>query len=76
MQILPMATTATRRRVCAREHLDIARRSFDDTTLWRISAYEQLLADGSGSGIARLARTTVLPTSLHAELSQLGQHHQ
>jgi hypothetical protein len=48
-------------------------RDFDDSTLWRISAYERLRAETGNSGFARLNANTVLPTTLVAELSQLRQ---
>ena len=54
----------------------MSRRSFDDTTLWRISAYEQLLDKDADSGFAQLSRATVLPTSLNAELSHLEHRQQ
>jgi len=46
-------------------------RDFDDSTLWRISAYERMRAETGQSGFAGLRRTTVLPTTLNAELSHL-----
>ncbi len=46
-------------------------RDFDDTTLWRISAFERQRAETGHSGFARLNGTTLLPTTLHAELSRL-----
>jgi hypothetical protein len=49
-------------------------RDFDDSTLWRISAYERFRAEAGHSGFARLDGPSVLPTTLHAELSALGQH--
>jgi hypothetical protein len=50
-------------------------RNFDDSTLWRISAYERMRAETGDSGFARLGQSTVLPTTLHAELNQLEQQH-
>lgn len=50
-------------------------RNFDDSTLWRISAYERMRAETGDSGFARLGPGTVLPTTLHAELNQLEQQH-
>jgi hypothetical protein len=50
-------------------------KDFDDSTLWRISAYERFRAEAGQSGFARLNESTVLPTTLHAELSRL-QHQQ
>ncbi len=46
-------------------------RDFDDSTLWRISAYERMRAETGSSGYAVLGRQTTLPTTLMAELSQL-----
>lgn len=48
-------------------------RDFDDTTLWRISAFERMRAETGHSGFAGLRRTTVLPTTLNAELSHLSR---
>ena len=50
-------------------------RNFDDSTLWRISAYERMRSETGDSGFARLGQGTVLPTTLHAELNQLEQQH-
>lgn len=46
-------------------------RDFDDSTLWRISAYERMRAETGSSGFARLGARTVLPTTLNAELAQV-----
>lgn len=46
-------------------------RDFDDSTLWRISAYERMRAERGDSGFVRLDGQTVLPTSLVGELSRL-----
>lgn len=46
-------------------------RDFDDSTLWRISAYERMRAETGHSGFASLSQKSVLPTTLHAELSHL-----
>jgi hypothetical protein len=46
-------------------------RDFDDSTLWRISTYERMRAETGDSGFARLNTSSVLPTTLSAELSQL-----
>jgi hypothetical protein len=46
-------------------------RDFDDSTLWRISAYERMRAETGHSGFASLDQKSVLPTTLHAELSHL-----
>jgi hypothetical protein len=48
-------------------------RDFEDSTLWRISAYERMRAETGDSGFARLDTATVLPSTLAAELSQLQQ---
>lgn len=48
-------------------------RDFDDSTLWRISAYERMRAETGHSGFASLGQRSVLPTTLHAELSHLEQ---
>jgi hypothetical protein len=50
-------------------------RTFDDSTLWRISAYERFRAESGHSGFARLNDSTVLPTTLAAELSALEVSH-
>lgn len=46
-------------------------RDFDDSTLWRISAYERFRAESGHSGFAALADNSVLPSTLTAELSVL-----
>lgn len=46
-------------------------RDFDDSTLWRISAFERMRAELGHSGFAALGPQTVLPTTLHAELVHL-----
>jgi hypothetical protein len=46
-------------------------RDFDDSTLWRISAYERMRAETGDSGFARLNDKSSLSTTLRAELSQL-----
>jgi hypothetical protein len=46
-------------------------RDFDDSTLWRISAYERMRAETGDSGFARLNGASTLPQTLAAELSQL-----
>ena len=48
-----------------------APKDFNDSTLWRISAYERFQAETAHSGFARLAGNTVLPTTLNAELLHL-----
>ena len=47
-------------------------RDFDDTTLWRVSAFERVQQETGTSGFARLDRRTVLPTTLLADLRRLG----
>lgn len=46
-------------------------RDFEDSTLWRISAYERMRNEGNESGFAREERTTVLPSTLLADLDRL-----
>ena len=46
-------------------------REFDDTTLWRISAFERMQSETGGSGFAQLGPRTALPSTLRAELSQI-----
>lgn len=46
-------------------------RSFDDSSLWRVSAFERFERDTGSSGYARLDGPTVLPTTLVADL----RHH-
>ncbi len=48
-------------------------RDFDDSTLWRISAYERMRAETGDSGFARLQGQSVLATTLLTELAQLRQ---
>jgi hypothetical protein len=48
-------------------------RTFDDTTLWRVSAYERWHEQTGTSGFASLDEATVLPTTLTAELTQLQE---
>ncbi len=50
-------------------------RSFDDTTLWRVSAYERWREETGTSGFASLGPSTVLPTTLNAELTLLQRKH-
>lgn len=47
--------------------------SFDDSTLWRISAYERFRAETGHSGYAALKGRSVLPTTLAGELSALAR---
>ena len=46
-------------------------RDFEDSTLWRVSAFERQLRETGTSGFARLSGATVLPTTLVAELERL-----
>ena len=44
---------------------------FEDSTLWRISAYERMRLERSSSAFAQLGENTVLPTTMLADLRQL-----
>ncbi len=46
-------------------------RNFEESTLWQLSEYERVRMQTGGSGLARLDRTTLLPTTLLAELRRL-----
>jgi hypothetical protein len=46
-------------------------RDFEDSTLWRISAYERMRLERSSSVFAQLGENTVLPTTLLADLRHL-----
>jgi hypothetical protein len=46
-------------------------RDFEDSTLWRISAFERIRQQTGSSGFARLTGPTLLPTTLLAELRRL-----
>jgi len=47
-------------------------RDFDDSTLWRISAFERMRVQTGNSGFAALeGRATVLPTTLLADLGRI-----
>jgi hypothetical protein len=46
-------------------------RDFDDSTLWRISAYERMRSETGESGFARLNAPTSLPATLVSELAHL-----
>ena len=50
-------------------------RDFDDSTLWRISAYERFRAQNGHSGFASLDGNAVLPTTLASELTSLEKKH-
>src|SRR4051794_3147831 len=46
-------------------------RDFEDSTLWRISAFERARRETGSSGFSRLAGPTVLSTTLLADLRRL-----
>ncbi len=46
-------------------------RDFEDSTLWRVSAYERARRDSGGSGFVQLENESVLPTTLLADLRGL-----
>jgi hypothetical protein len=46
-------------------------RSFEDSTLWRISAYERMRLERSSSVFAQLGENTVLPTTMLSDLRHL-----
>lgn len=46
-------------------------RDFEDSTLWRISAFERMRLETGTSGFQRLAGPTLLPTTLLADLRRL-----
>jgi len=46
-------------------------RNFEDSTLWRISAYERMRLERSSSAFAQLGENTMLPTTILADLRQL-----
>lgn len=46
-------------------------RDFEDSTLWRISAFEHMKQQTGSSGFARLSGPTLLPTTLLADLRRL-----
>jgi hypothetical protein len=46
-------------------------RDFEDSTLWRISAFERIRQQTGSSGFMRLSGPTLLPTTLLAELRRL-----
>jgi hypothetical protein len=49
---------------------------FDDSTLWRISAYERIRREKGSSVFATLGENTVLPTTMVADLRRLESHHE
>lgn len=59
-----------------RDERTVMPRNFEDSTLWKISAFERMWAETGNSGFARLGGPTSLSASLQAELSGLrsGQH--
>jgi len=50
-----------------------APRDFEDSTLWRISAYERAREETGSSGFVRLDGPTLLPTTLLADLDRLNE---
>jgi hypothetical protein len=46
-------------------------RDFEDSTLWRVSAFERMRQETGTSGFQRLSGPTLLPSTLTAELDQL-----
>jgi hypothetical protein len=46
-------------------------RDFEDSTLWRISAFDRVRRETGTSGFARLGEATLLPTTLLSDLRQL-----
>lgn len=46
-------------------------RDFQDSTLWRISAYERMRLERSSSVFAQLGENTLLPTTMLSDLRQL-----
>lgn len=46
-------------------------RDFEDSTLWRVSAFERVRQETGHSGFARLGGATVLPTTLLSDLRRL-----
>lgn len=46
-------------------------RDFEDTTLWRISAFERMRNETGTSGFMRMGGPTMLPSTLLADLSRL-----
>jgi hypothetical protein len=46
-------------------------RDFEDSTLWRISAFERIRQETGSSGFMRLAGPTLLPTTLLSDLRRL-----
>ncbi len=48
-------------------------RDFEDSTLWRVSAFERIRLETGTSGYARLEGPTVLPSTLMAELNRMDR---
>ena len=48
-------------------------RTFDDTTLWRISAFDRMRDETGTSGFAKLDGATVLPSTLLADLPRYDE---
>jgi hypothetical protein len=46
-------------------------RDFEDSTLWRVSAFERIRRETGSSGFMRLSGPTLLPTTLLADLRRL-----
>jgi len=46
-------------------------KDFDDSTLWRVSAFERVRRETGGSGFMRLGNETVLPTTLLGDIRKL-----
>jgi hypothetical protein len=51
-------------------------RDFEDSTLWRISAYERMRLERSSSAFAQLGENTVLPTTMLNDLRHLESRHE
>jgi hypothetical protein len=49
-------------------------RDFEDSTLWRISAFERVRFQTGTSGFARLGPATLLPTTLLSDLQKLDEN--
>ena len=49
----------------------MAQRDFDDSTLWRISAFERQRSERGDSGFVRLSDSSLPSNSMSAELPQL-----
>lgn len=50
-------------------------RNFEDSTLWKVSAFERMWAETGNSGFARLGGSTSLSATLQSELSGLRSGH-